>query len=344
MRFLSLLATLAVLITAPLTCAAQRHRLVIPFDNYRIQGDWGEPATLFLKRELRQRYPKIVVRDLDLRKVVLVARSRHGRGVARLRVGEHVTSPRRVARGGHRHNTSWKSDLYRVRFRNPSLDSRGAWQILLDGRFVINKVVMVVEDRSYRIPAGHFERPEDGYGPPERWSDHDSPEIRRGSTMLQIRVWGTDMEREKPCSQHTSNAPDGWSKPQNVCHPEGEARFAKGYPPVRIYIRPDVSGLMGKKNSVVEGLRVRVTARGSKGTRQQPISATLGIDIGGQTYTRNFRVMAGSKHTSGMQRQTLVVKGWWRPKQLHNAKVWVRPNQSTGDFMVRQLSIEALGS
>lgn len=331
-----------VVVITPQSLTAQPYQLEIPFGNYQIESSPGHPATLYLKRELRHLYPDIEPSELVLRKVVLVARSRHGQGLATLRVGQSVTSPRRVGGGRHRFEGHRSMNKHRLRFPNPSLDSRGAWQMLLDGRFVINKVVLVVHKKRKYKPEGVFEHPVEQYPPSDRLSNNFNKPQRQGAIVLPNRVWGTDMEGEKSCSRYTSNAPDGWSKPQNVCRQQGEARFAKGYRPIKIYIRPDASVLKQDSNHSVEGIRVGVTAVRSANTRRTT-SATLGIDIGGETFTRKVHVTSVRNRGTKVLKQTLLVDGRWRPDELHNAKVWVRPNQSTEEIKIRQLTIEAMG-
>lgn len=329
--------TLVWLLALPLTGFAQSHHLEIDFNDSRIRSNHDQPATLHLKRALLDRYPGLVPSDLHLRKAVLVARSRYGRGTARLRVGEQVTAPHQVGGGGHEYDDHRFSPFHRIRLVNPSFGSRGPWQILLDGGFVVHKVIVVAEDRLNRRPA-RYNTPSSSVPGPYQSRPHG------GAIMLPPRVWGTDMETEKPCNQRTDNAPDGWDKPQNVCRSQGEARFTRGYAPSRLYIRPDVSRIKrvaGHRR--FNAIRARLTAIGCKAGGQHTVSGTLGIDIGGQTFTRQFKVRPGKGKGGKSDLQILLVHGRWSPQELHRAKIWVRPNHSRADFKVRQLSIEVLG-
>ena len=135
------------LFALPLNVMAAKDRFVLNFEDCYMNGTKGEPATLYLKKALRQQYPGIDVTDFRLLKVVLLAKTKKGKGVVQLRVGPEVSDSYRV--GGHprgfRHN---KRDSFdRVSIENPYNNSRGPWQLNLQGKFKVRKVVLVVKER-----------------------------------------------------------------------------------------------------------------------------------------------------------------------------------------------------
>ncbi len=138
-----------------------KDRYVLDFGDTQFRGYRGEPAKLYLKKALRRQYPWVNVSDYRLRKVVLVAKTYHGRGKAQLRVGPEMSDMYRV--GGHpnyyykdRHNSFDK-----VRIHNPFHDSWGPWQLYLRGNFKVRKVVLVVERRGqHHYDYSHNDYPE----------------------------------------------------------------------------------------------------------------------------------------------------------------------------------------
>lgn len=129
---------------------AAKDRFVLEYNDSHIRSHRGEPATLFLKKALRDQYPWVDVDDLELRRVVLIAKSRHGRGEAQLRVGHRMTDMYQVDGGSGRFHDDRRNTFDRIHFSNPSYDSNGPWQIDMLGNFIVNKVVLEVDNRQHR--------------------------------------------------------------------------------------------------------------------------------------------------------------------------------------------------
>ncbi len=129
------------------TAHAARERYVLDFDDSQIRGFHREPATIFLKRALKEQYPYVNIKQMELRKVVLVAKTKRGRGGAELRVGQDRTNNYQVYGNPWDFKRSSRHTFDRVRFDNPARDSRGPWQMDLWGNFVVRKVVLVVDER-----------------------------------------------------------------------------------------------------------------------------------------------------------------------------------------------------
>ncbi|KJR99360.1 MAG: hypothetical protein VR65_16415 [Desulfobulbaceae bacterium BRH_c16a] len=129
---------------------AARERFVLDYNESTVRSHRGEPATLFLKKALKDQYPSVNVADLELRRVVLIAKSRRGQGSAQLRVGNRQTEAYQVDGRPGRFRDDRRDIFDRTHFTNPSYDSRGVWQIDLHGNFVVDKVVLEVDDRSRR--------------------------------------------------------------------------------------------------------------------------------------------------------------------------------------------------
>lgn len=141
-------AVLLLIFLVPLNAMASRERFVLDFNDSHIRGHKGEPATLFLKRSLKQQYPHVKISNMDLYKVVLVAKSKKGKGGAKLRVGDRTTAMYRVAGHPRALKNERRTSFDRVKFYNPSNNSRGSWQVDLKGNFIVRKVVLEVENHS----------------------------------------------------------------------------------------------------------------------------------------------------------------------------------------------------
>ncbi|MGE4132770.1 MAG: DUF3011 domain-containing protein [Bdellovibrionales bacterium] len=102
-------------------------------------AEFSGNSALFLKREL-QRQHRINPDDYELRSAVLVAKTRQGRGTASLQVGTWRSRDERVNMGDFNDNSPRSFD--RVSFFNDARDSRGAWQMDLNGNFKVRRVAV----------------------------------------------------------------------------------------------------------------------------------------------------------------------------------------------------------
>lgn len=142
-----LLAVVLVNIVAPFNAMAANQRFVLDFEDSRIRGYRGEAATIYLKKSFKNQYPWVDVSDKELRRVVLVAKSKRGRGGALLRVGDRMTDMYKIEGRARDFNDYRRYTFDRVHFSNPSPGSRGPWQMDLRGNFVVRKVVLEMDDR-----------------------------------------------------------------------------------------------------------------------------------------------------------------------------------------------------
>jgi hypothetical protein len=145
-----LAASVVIFLGSPLGAMAMVERFVLDFNDSHIRGYQGEGATIFLKKSLKEQYPWVNVAHLELQNVVLVAKSKKGRGAAELRVGNWVTPLAEVDGNPRRFHNSDRSSFDRIRLWNPSKNSQGQWQIGLRGNLIVRKVVLMVENHSVR--------------------------------------------------------------------------------------------------------------------------------------------------------------------------------------------------
>lgn len=156
-RLWSLCIAVLLLLTLPMIAMASGERYVLDFNDSHIRGYKGEAATIYLKKSLKAQYPWLRISDLELQKVVLVAKSKRGHGGAELRVGKWTTGRYEVSGEPWLFQDERNYTYDKIRFRNPSRNSNGPWQIHLRGNFKVRKVVVVVNQNRHRDYYGHWD-------------------------------------------------------------------------------------------------------------------------------------------------------------------------------------------
>ena len=117
-----------------------RERLELHLGGLHLRGE----NTIYLKREIKNQYPGINLKRYNLKKAVLIAKTKHGRGKAKLRVGNHYTHYKVI--DGHPHDFHHpRKFYYRTGFRSPNKHANGPWQIWTKGNFKVKKVVLILE-------------------------------------------------------------------------------------------------------------------------------------------------------------------------------------------------------
>jgi len=148
-RVLTAMILLSALFILPVNGRAEVGKYVLDFNDRYFDNRRGEYTTLLLKRTLKEQYPWVDTRDLRLKNVILVAKSRIGRGHAQLRVGRNISDYYRIAGQPRRFKRDHRKSFDRVRLYNPSRTSWGPWQMNLSGTFKIRKIILVTEDTHY---------------------------------------------------------------------------------------------------------------------------------------------------------------------------------------------------
>ena len=154
----SLLLAILMLCYMPAWAMASEERFVLDFNDSHIRGHKGDGATILLKKALKEQYPWVQVLDLKLKKVVLVAKSKKGRGGAGLRVGKWATDMYEVGGRLRSFHNNDRSSFDRVKFWNPSHGSQGPWQLGLRGDFIVRKVVLIVDNHRRRDHYSRWDR------------------------------------------------------------------------------------------------------------------------------------------------------------------------------------------
>jgi hypothetical protein len=108
--------------------------------------------TLPLKRMIMDQHPNIRLERFELLRVKVVGKSKQGNGTATLNVGQRQSYP--IYLNGNRQdfhvNAPYTWD--RQVIQNPKNNSRGAWQIKLQGNIKVKRIVAVLERQVVRPP------------------------------------------------------------------------------------------------------------------------------------------------------------------------------------------------
>ena len=120
----------------PIDRPTRAEKFELRFDRERV---FRGHNTVYLKRRLRNQHG-IDLHRYNLKAVVLVAKSKHGRGTGSLMVGDANTYEEVI--DGMPYEFRARGGFDRVRFRNPKRNSRGPWQLHLRGKIKIKKIVV----------------------------------------------------------------------------------------------------------------------------------------------------------------------------------------------------------
>ena len=101
--------------------------------------------TLKLKQLVKDMYPGMNLRRLDLESVKIVAKSKHGQGTATLRVGQDYSAPVVLDGFPSDFHNSAPFTYDRELIYSPSFSGGGAWQLLLRGNIKVKKIVLKVD-------------------------------------------------------------------------------------------------------------------------------------------------------------------------------------------------------
>lgn len=314
---LSFLVIVFTILALPFTSIAARphgKEFSINLQDTFVRSNKGNSATIYLKRELKENYPRLDLADLELKRVILIAKSLRGHGTVQLRVGDVVSHAENIAGRQQFFHDARQFTFQRIVLDNPTGDSDGVWQLLLAGNIITREVILVFEDRPRAV-----------------------------SYTLPNAAWGTAMEGERSCGSPSSNAGDGWGAPQNICHGNSEARYTHGYRPIRLFVRPDISVLRQKNIHRITEVEVSVTAIGRNRAYHSHETVSYGIDIGGRNYKGEFSLAPSGVRDGQAHTQTFRVSGSWRPADIRNSVLWIRPDQASADFKLKELKLNILG-
>lgn len=341
------------IISADYSLADHNETLTLHFHDNEIIAKRDSPTHIFLKRELKHRYPNVNISRLELKKVIILAKSRKGHGSARLRVGREISARSTIAGRPKDYYNPAGYTFDRIKFHSPSYNSNGPWQLLLNGHIVLRKIIIVLEN-NYFAPS-HQYRPasnidDQSYVYTQNNQRHSYSQQKPNASknallpiVLPARVWGTAAEGERRCGQKSQNAKDGWDYPDTVCNGYGRATYRSGYQPVKLFIKPDIRPLdsYSQKRRVSE-LKIRFAASAEHDQKvKNPLSATIGIDIDGKTFTKNIYLDANTIAKQDSSRHSLAISGSWNHKNIRKSRIWIQPHSNSIDFSINSLQLVA---
>ncbi len=143
--FMTLMMIVAALSIQARPGQQNRQRLTIDFHGQVFQGQ----STIFLKKEIQKMHPRINFQKWDLKRVVLHAKSARGFGEAYLKVGRNESRIETI--DGNRFDFRGPGNYHRVVFPAPGQD-QGKWQIHMQGRIKVDRVVVVAQKKAPRRP------------------------------------------------------------------------------------------------------------------------------------------------------------------------------------------------
>lgn len=116
-----------------------QQRLILEMGDAHYRGQ----NTIFLKREIKARYPHLRLVNFDIKRVRVVAKSRHGRGQVSLMVGGVEADRATIYGTPQDFHVDRPYTFDRIVMQNFHR-SQGAWQLALRGNIKVRRVVVVV--------------------------------------------------------------------------------------------------------------------------------------------------------------------------------------------------------
>lgn len=123
----------------------RNNRVRLDFFGEQFRGE----NTIRLKQELRRERPNLRLRNFNVKKVILNAKSKQGRGRGTLLVGGDRSLPQMI--GGYPANfqSNRPNTFQRVVINNRAYgDSEGVWQVQLKGNIKVDSIIVVLERKN----------------------------------------------------------------------------------------------------------------------------------------------------------------------------------------------------
>ncbi|MGE3756127.1 MAG: hypothetical protein AB7H97_00130 [Pseudobdellovibrionaceae bacterium] len=195
---------------------AARQQLNLDYGDRIFQGN----GVLHLRQEINRQYPGVNLRNADIVSVRMVAKSEMGRGTAALVVGSQMTRPERINGRPQDFHSSRPNTFDRVDLYNPSYNSVGVWQIELNGKIKIRRVVVEIDHNNGGGPGGRtWKAAGTACGPQQPWGTslvcpNTSPDsgpigmncnnVPRGTKCYGAYYWNNNFACTNPNSGQTA--------------------------------------------------------------------------------------------------------------------------------------------
>ena len=111
----------------------------LDYNAKHVRTGQGDDPVLHLKTKARRQHG-IIPRDYELEKVTVIAKSRRGRGTAKLVVGDAESVAQRLGGGNFKSVDPNSYDV--IEIDNPKANSNGNWQVHLNGNIKVHQVIL----------------------------------------------------------------------------------------------------------------------------------------------------------------------------------------------------------
>ncbi len=341
--FMWIVLSVSLICFPALSKARQAEQLHLHFFDMNVQGSRSEPTSINLEKEINIRYPDLHISSLDLRKIIVVAKSSKGRGAIQLRTGKEITGKYSISGNPNTFRDPSEYTFDQININNNSNHSNGPWELHFSGNIILRKIILFVEEDIYSSTTPYLKGNDrsNHYG---KWQ-RDSLQQPPLPLILPGRSWGTELEGEQLCGQRSRNVRDGWDFPDSICQAGSRASYHQDYRPVQLFLRPDIRPLeLIQLYHNIRDLKVSATLSAQpQDHTTNSVFAILGIEIAGHTYTKNISINSRANWRKRSSIESLEISGNWTRRDLNNARVYILPQKNCGDFTVQQLQISVTG-
>jgi len=145
---------------AKMNATNANERYQIPMHGKLYQGQ----STIGLKRLLKQQNPRLNLNDANLQQIILVAKSKHGQGKAKLSIGGSSFGRAKTIQGHPRNFYGNRPMSYsQIAFASPGRQDSGAWKLDLLGQVKVKRIVVILKtDRQRQVALDNFRVPANG--------------------------------------------------------------------------------------------------------------------------------------------------------------------------------------
>jgi len=123
--------------------AQANERIQIELDEHFRRG-----GVIKLKQEIKNIYPNIRLNRMEILKVRLVAKSKHGGGFAELMVNNRPQESSGIDGSPREFRSNLPRTFHRIVLQHLGRRSTGNWQLHIDGNVKVKKVVVVISEKN----------------------------------------------------------------------------------------------------------------------------------------------------------------------------------------------------
>ena len=142
MNTMKKMALTAMALAAIATNAApEKKRITLKFNHEQFKQE----SVIKLKREIKKLHPNMDFSKFDLKRVVLLAKSKKGKAEAYLKIGQYESAVESI--DGNQFDFSSNQGYSPVVFQSFSENDNGVWQIHMKGNIKVKRINLVAEKK-----------------------------------------------------------------------------------------------------------------------------------------------------------------------------------------------------